>query len=57
MYTSLDKAIVAAVMGALGLIGAIWHPIGISSDTVAFIVSVAVPVLVYFIPNLPKDQS
>ncbi len=57
MYTALDKAIVAAIMGLLGLIGVIWHPISISPEMVATIVSVVTPILVYLIPNAPKDPT
>ncbi len=45
MYTNLDKAIVAFIMGA----------IGISPETVASLVGIATPILVYLLPNLPKD--
>lgn len=57
MYTALDKAIVACVMGILGLIGVIWHPVNISPETVATVVSIVTPILVYLVPNLPKDTT
>lgn len=56
MYTNLDKAIVACVMGVLGLLGVFWHPINISGETVATIVSIVTPILVYLVPNAPKDS-
>ena len=57
MYTTLDKAIVACVMGVLGLVGVIWHPINISGETVAAVVSILTPLLVYLVPNAPKDPT
>ena len=54
MYTTLDKSIVAAVMGIVGLVSVVWHPINVSADTVAAAVSIITPVLVYLVPNLPK---
>ncbi len=55
MYTTFNKAIVAFVMGVVGVVGILWHPLGISPETVASIVAIATPFLVYWIPNLPKD--
>lgn len=55
MYTTLDKAIVAAILGVLGIVGIVWHPIAISDATIASIVSIATPILVYLWPNAPKD--
>ena len=56
MYTKLDKAIVALVMGILGMVGVIWHPLNISPETVASVVGILTPVLVYAWPNAPKDS-
>lgn len=56
MYTTFDKAIVALVMGVLGVVGIFWKPVNISPETVATIVSVLTPLLVYVWPNAPKDQ-
>lgn len=55
MYTTLDKAIVAFVMGVIGVIGIVWKPLGVSPELVASIVGAATPVLVYLWPNAPKD--
>ena len=57
MYSTFDKALVACVMGILGVVGVIWHPVNISSDTIATVVSILTPVLVYLIPNVPKDTT
>lgn len=57
MYTSLDKAIVAFVMGVLAIVGVIWHPLGVSDATVASVVAMLTPVLVYIWPNAPKDAA
>jgi len=56
MFSTLDKAIVAFIMGVIGVIGVVWHPIGISEGTVTSIVAILTPILVYFWPNAPKDQ-
>lgn len=56
MYTKLDKALVALVMGVIGVVGMVWHPVAINDTTVATIVSLLTPVIVYFWPNAPKDQ-
>lgn len=56
MYTNLDKAIVALVMGIIGIIGVVWKPINISPELVTTIVGVATPLLVYLWPNAPKDS-
>ena len=58
MYTNLDKAIVAAIMGIVGLLGIFVPSISqyVSPQTVGTIVSVATPVLVYLLHNLPKDS-
>jgi len=56
MYTALDKAIVALVMGVLGIIGIAWHPINVSSETIASVIGILTPILVYVWPNAPKDS-
>ena len=56
MYTSLDKAIVALVMGIIGIVGVLWHPLSISPETVASVVGILTPLLVYLWPNAPKDS-
>lgn len=57
MYTKLDKALVAAIMGLIGIVGIVWKPIAISPETVASIVGIATPLLVYLWPNAPKDSA
>jgi hypothetical protein len=54
MYTNLDKAIVALVMSAVGVVGVVWHPLSISPEAVSTAVGILTPVLVYFWPNAPK---
>ncbi len=55
MFTNLDKTIVALVMGILGVVGVVWHPLGVSEATVASVVGIITPLLVYIWPNAPKD--
>jgi len=55
MYTALDKAIVALIMGIVGIVGMVWHPVNISDSTIATIVGILTPILVYVWPNAPKD--
>jgi len=57
MYTTLDKALVAAVMGVLGIIGIVWKPINIPPETIATIIGILTPLLVYVWPNAPKDSA
>jgi len=56
MYTSFDKAIVGFIMGAVGIANLFGIHFGLSADTVSSIVAVLTPILVYLIPNLPKDS-
>lgn len=56
MYSTLDKAIVAAIMGVIGIVSVIWKPVNITSETVATIVGIVTPVLVYLWPNAPRDK-
>ena len=52
MFTSVDKALVAVVMAALFLLNEFTGiTIGLSEDTVAGIIGVVTPLLVYLIPN------
>ena len=57
MYTTLDKAIVALIMGIVGVIGTVWHPLNIDPSVVASIVGTLTPIIVYFWPNAPKDPT
>lgn len=57
MYTNFNKAAVAVVVAVIGLVGIFWHPINVSNETIAAIMGVLTPILVYFVPNLPKDPA
>lgn len=57
MYTSLDKAIVALVMGVIGIIGVLWKPLNVSPEAVASVIGIVTPLLVYLWPNAPKDTT
>lgn len=52
MFTAMDKALVAAIMGAIYVWNALspWH-IGVSAATVQTVVGILAPVLVYLVPN------
>lgn len=54
MFTSIDKALVA-VFGGLAFLASslLGVDFGVSTETVGMIVSLATPILVYFIPNKP----
>ena len=56
MFSKLDKAIVALVMGVIGIVGVLWKPLNVSAETVASVVAILTPLLVYVWPNAPKDQ-
>ncbi len=52
MFTSLDKAIVAFVMGALYIANSVFHfSFGFTEAQVAGFIGVLTPILVYFFPN------
>jgi hypothetical protein len=53
MFTSLDKALVAAIMGVLFIVQTFtgFSTSWISADTIATIVGVLTPVLVWALPN------
>ncbi len=59
MYTNLNKAIVAALVGVAALLGLFVPAIAKYADptTIASVVAVVTPLLVYLIPNLPKDPA
>lgn len=52
MFTSIDKALVALIMAVIYLVNT-FTPVdfGVSHETVANIVAIITPVLVYLIPN------
>lgn len=56
MYSQLDKAVVALVMAAVQLANVFGLHWGVDEHTVTELVSVATPILVWVIPNLPKDK-
>ena len=56
MYTSLDKTIIAFVMGVIGIVGIVWKPLNISPEMVTSVVMTLTPILVYLWPNAPKDK-
>lgn len=56
MYTSFDKTIVGLIMGGIALANLFGLHFGLSEATVTGIVGVITPILVYLVPNLPKDS-
>lgn len=60
MFTSLDKAIAAVIMGALSIatLAFGWTiPGWLSADNIAAALAVLTPVLVYFVPNKAKPAT
>ena len=58
MYTQLDKAIVAVVMGALSIMNLMFGiNFGMDPAVISSIIAALTPVLVYWIPNKPKSPS
>jgi hypothetical protein len=55
MYTTFDKTIVGIIMGGIALANLFGIHFGLAESTVTGIVGVLTPILVYLIPNLPKD--
>ena len=56
MFTQYDKAIVALIMAGGQLANVLGYNFGLDQATVTTIVAVATPLLVHFVPNLPKDK-
>ena len=56
MFTSVDKALVALIMALIWLINFFfgYNLSWISQDTVATIVGLLTPILVWAVPNKPK---
>lgn len=52
MFTSIDKAIVALIMGLLS-IGNLWFgfDLGITPDAVTSVIALLTPLIVWFVPN------
>lgn len=57
MYTTFDKTIVGIIMGGIALANMFGVHFGVSESTVTAIISVLTPLLVYLVPNLPKDPT
>ena len=57
MFTTMDKALVALIMGGIFIWNALapWQ-IGVSPETVQTIVGILTPILVYLIPNKDRAQ-
>lgn len=52
MFTTMDKALVAFIMGLLSIANLVFgFDLGISPETVSGIIAAITPVLVYFLPN------
>ena len=52
MFTSIDKALVAVIMGAIAILNQGFHfNIGVSEATVNILATVLTPILVYLVPN------
>jgi hypothetical protein len=56
MFTQYDKAIVALIMAAGQLANVMGYNFGLDEHTVTTVVAIATPLLVHFVPNLPKDK-
>lgn len=56
MFTSIDKALVAAIMGILFIVQTFtgFNLSWISADTVTTLIGLLTPVLVWAIPNKPS---
>lgn len=55
MFTSLDKALIALVMGILSILNLVFgFNLGIDPAVVSSIIAALTPVLVYYIPNKSK---
>ena len=52
MFTSLDKALAALVMGLLSILNLVfgWN-IGLAPETVSAVIAALTPLIVYLVPN------
>lgn len=57
MYTQIDKAVVAVIMAIIVLANQLGLHLGWTETDVSAWVAALTPILVYFVPNLPKDAS
>jgi len=55
MYTTFNKAVVGIVMGGVLLANLFGFHFGVSEATVNGVIAMLTPILVYLVPNLPKD--
>ena len=57
MYTTLDKTLVAALMGVIGLLNYVFPGlhIGLSGESINALIVTVTPLIVYLWPNAPKD--
>ncbi len=55
MYTQFDKAIVGIIMAAVQLANVFGFHWGLDEHTITTIVAMVTPILVWSVPNLPKD--
>ena len=57
MFTTVDKAITAAVMGVLSIATLVFHvslPGWLSPENIAGVIAALSPFLVYLVPNKPS---
>lgn len=52
MFTTMDKALVALVMGLLSILNLMYGiDLGVSPETISTIIAALTPILVWLIPN------
>ena len=57
MFTSMDKALVAAIMAIISIVNLVWgYQLGWNEEMVGIIVAALFPILVYLWPNLRTDH-
>lgn len=57
MFTSMDKALIAMVMGVLYILNSVAGiNLGFTEMQVATVIGILTPILVYFIPNKAPSQ-
>ncbi|HEY2530317.1 MAG TPA: hypothetical protein VGJ20_20665 [Xanthobacteraceae bacterium] len=60
MFTTIDKALVAGALAVLSIINILWgiDLFGLhTEETIGVIISVVLPILVWFFPNLPPART
>lgn len=57
MFTSIDKALIAAVMSIVYILSFFGVTVVVDEEQLRFIIAMITPILVWIMPNLPKKNK